>query len=184
MKIGILDLETIGGFSPSKLKIVEIGLVSLDLLTGEKIKLFDEIVHETPLTMDKVQESWIVQNSSLTVEKIRHSPHLDTRREDFQKALDSVPLGVTAFNKRFDFSITDNRGFVIPNKLPCPMKLSRPICKLKDKNGRVGKQPNVEEAWKYFCGDGYKELHRAFDDAYHEADIVKALFDLGVFKID
>lgn len=99
--------------------------------------------------------------------------------------LDSYPLGATAFNNEFDFGFLENRNFVFPKKLPCPMKLSTDICKIPHKNGRGNKWPTVEEAFNFFFPDAnFVEKHRGADDAFHEAMIVHELFKLGVFKID
>ena len=181
MEILILDIETTG-FLTQGGKIVEIGIVELDLETGYKKIIFDQVVHEKGITLEEVKNSWIVNNSSLTVEEIRHSPPLDKVRKEIQDILLSYKNGTTAFNNVFDFGFMENRGFHFPRKLDCPMKLSTNICKIPSSRGY--KWPKVQEAWEHFFGDtGYIETHRGADDAFHEADIVMELYKLGVFKI-
>ena len=183
-KILILDIETTG-FLQQGGKIVEVGIVELDLSTGNRIILFDEVCHEPGITLEEVKNSWIVKNSDLTTEIIKYSGTLESKRTRIQKILNDYPLGATAFNNDFDFGFLQNRGFKFPKKLPCPMKLSTSICKLHNPKGPGYKWPKVEEAHLHFFGDvGYIEKHRGADDAYFEAEIVLHLFNTGVFIID
>ena len=182
-KILILDIETTG-FLQQGGKIVEIGIVELDLSNGERIILFDEVCHENGITLEEVEKSWIIQNSNLTTKMIKYSGSLDGKRKRIQNILNDYPIGATAFNNAFDFGFLEDRGFVFPKKLPCPMKLATDICKLPSPRGGY-KWPKVEEAHLHFFGDvGYIEKHRGADDAYFEAEIVHHLYNLGVFKIE
>lgn len=181
-KILIIDIETTG-FLQQNGKIVEIGIVELDLNTGERNILFDEVCHEKGITIEELQNSWIIKNSDLTTELIKYSGSLESKQKRIQKLLDDYPIGTTAFNNSFDFGFMEDRGFVFPKKLPCPMKLSTDICKLPNSRGGY-KWPKVEEAHLHFFGDvGYIEKHRGADDAYFEAEIVYKLYQLGIFKI-
>jgi len=181
-KILIIDIETTG-FLQKGGKIVEIGIVELDLSNGERSILFDSVCHETGITLKEVEESWIVKNSDLTIEAIRSSPNLEKIKPEIQKIINDY-FGATAFNNAFDFGFMEDRGFVFPNKLPCPMKLSTDVCKLPSPRGGF-KWPKVEEAHKHFFGDvGYIEKHRGADDAYFEAQIVHELYKLGIFKLN
>lgn len=181
-KILILDIETTD-FLQRGGKIVEIGIVELDLSNGNKQIIYDKVTHETGITREEVEKAWIIQNSTLTVEEIRTSTPLHILKPEIQNLLFQYEHGATAFNNAFDFGFMENRGFVFPKKLPCPMKLSTNICKIETSRGY--KWPKVEEAHKHFFGDvGYIEQHRGADDAFHEADIVYELYKMGVFKID
>ena len=169
-KILILDIETTG-FLQQGGKIVEIGIVELDLSNGNREIIFDSVCWENGLTEEEVDKSWIIQNSDLTKEQIRTSPNLNNIKPIIQGILNKYQFGATAFNNAFDFGFMENRGFIFPKKLPCPMKLSTDICKIQTSRGY--KWPKVEEAHKHFFGDvGYIEQHRGADDAFHEADIV------------
>lgn len=189
-KILIVDIETTG-FLKKGGKIVEVGIVELDLNTGLKKILFDEVCHEDGITEKECDEAWIIENSSMTTNTIRMSENLKVYQSDIQAIISAYPLGATAYNNTFDFGFLEDRGFVFPRKLDCPMKLSTDICKVPhkpDKNGNIregNKWPNVQEAYDYFLPDNdYIEEHRGADDAFHEADIVQALYDRGIFKID
>jgi DNA polymerase III epsilon subunit-like protein len=183
-KILVIDLETTG-FLQQGGKIIEVGIVGLNLETGGKKILFNEICHERPITRKEVEDSWIVKNSSITLEAIQNSRQLKFLQPAIQEILNKYPAGATAFNNAFDFGFMENRGFVFPKKLDCPMKLSTDICKIPNKNGYADyKWPNFEEAHKHFFGEtGYIEQHRGADDAFFEADLVYKLYQLGVFKI-
>lgn len=183
-KILILDIETTG-FLQQGGKIVEVGIVELDLTNGERIILFDEVCFESGITLSELEKSWIIENSDLTVKMVKYSGSLESKRKRIQQILNDYPIGATAFNNVFDFGFLEDRGFVFPKKLPCPMKLSTDICKIIHPNGYGLKWPKVEEAHKHFFGDvGYIEKHRGADDAYHEAEIVFELYKMGVFLIN
>lgn len=183
-KILIIDIETTG-FLQKGGKIVEIGIVELDLINGDRKIIFDEVTRENGLTLEIVEQSWIVQNSSLTAAEVGAARHLNELRPEVQKIIDQYPDGATAFNNTFDFGFMEDRGFGFPKKLPCPMKLSTNICKLPSVGGFGGyKWPKVEEAYEFFFGKtGYVEEHRGADDALHEAEIVYELYKRGIFKI-
>ena len=181
-KILILDIETTG-FLQQGGKIVEIGIVELDLSNGNKQIIFDQVCHEKGITKEECEKAWIIQNSTLTVEEIRTSKPLHILQPTIQDIINQYQHGATAFNNAFDFGFMENRGFVFPKKLACPMKLSTNICKIQTARGY--KWPKVEEAHKHFFGDvGYVESHRGADDAFHEADIVYELYKMGIFTID
>jgi len=183
-KILVFDIETTGFLNQGG-KIVEVGIVELDLNNGERKILFNQVCHETGITKEEVENSWIVKNSDLTVDAIQTSKNLLFYKEEIQQIINAYPLGITAFNNSFDFGFFENRGFHLPKKLDCPMKLSTDICRLPSVNGMNYKWPKVQEAYDFFFGKtDYIETHRGADDAFHEAEIVYELYKRGIFKID
>ena len=183
-KILIIDIETTGFLNEGG-KIVEIGIVELDLENGEKKIIFNEVCHEDGITEEECNKSWIIENSSLKTKHIRDSANLKLWRGVLQFKINKYPLGATAFNNSFDFDYLKSRGFTFPKELPCPMKLSTDICKIPKKKGKGYKWPKVQEAYDFFFPDNeYIEKHRGADDAFYEADIVYRLYQMGVFKID
>jgi DNA polymerase-3 subunit epsilon len=183
MEILVIDIETTD-FLKSGGKIVEVGIVELNLLNGQKKILYDKVTHERGITRDEVENAWIISNSDLTVEDVRTSKRLDLLLPEIQNILDRYPLGATAFNRSFDFDFLENRGIHFPKKLPCPMLLSTDVCKLPGMRGKF-KWPKVEEAYNHFFpNNSYVEKHRGADDAFHEADIVYKLYRKGLFKVD
>jgi len=182
-KILIVDLETTG-FSASKDHIVEIGLVELDLMTGKKITLYDELI-SPPMEIEDIEKSWVVTKGYINALDIVFGRPLDEALPQLQNLIDLYPLGITAFNNSFDFGFLEYYGIEFIKKLPCPMHLSTNICKFPGYSGIKLKRPSCEQAYNfYFPGAEWVELHRGADDAWHEADIVKKLYDMGVFKLD
>ena len=108
MKILILDIETTG-FQQQGGKIIEVGIVELDLTNGERKILFNEVCHEQGITLEEIQKSWIVQNSDITIELIKYSGTLESKRSRIQKILNDYPLGATAFNNSFDFGFLESK---------------------------------------------------------------------------
>lgn len=184
-KILIIDIETThflhyGG------KIVEIGIVELDLSNGNRSIIFNKLVREDNMTIPELENSWIVKNSDLSCSDVLGADSLEKIRPEVQKILSDYADGATAFNNEFDFGFLENRGFTFPKKLACPMKLSTNIVKAPSPGGRAGyKWPKVKEAWDFFFGNtGYVEKHRGADDAYHEAAIVYELYKRGIFTVN
>lgn len=180
-KILVIDLETTH-VSEKVGHILEVGLVSLDLETGEIEPLVGATVHEPTCTYEEIFNSWFYQNSDFgVVRPSRAALHWVGGVEYHFKQFGYS--GLTAFNQAFDFRWLESRGLKLPRKLPDPMKCARPIVKAKDKNGRV-KNPNVEEVYNYFFPDsGYVEKHRALDDAMHEAQIIYELYKIGAYEV-
>lgn len=183
-KILIIDIETTG-FLNANGKIVEIGIVELNIVTGETKILFDSCTHETGVTREELQKSWIIENSDMTILEIQHSPNLEKIREKVQKILDRYTLGCTAFNNKFDFDFMESRGFSFPRKLDCPMKILTPILQIPKGTGRGGyKWPSVTEAVKLIFKElDFVEEHRGAADALVEARIVYELFKEGHFIV-
>lgn len=182
-KILIIDIETTGFLNRGG-KIVEIGIVELDLTNGVSKIIFNEMCHEKGITKKEVEDSWIIKNSDMTIEDVRTSKRLDKLKPKIQKIFNDYKVGATAFNNTFDFGFLEDRGFVFPKKLGCPMKISTNICKIPNSRGGF-KWPKVQEAYDFFFGQtDYVEKHRGADDALHEAEIVYHLYTTGDFKIN
>ena len=152
----------------------------MDLNSGKLKELFNSTIKE-PNFKPKDVNAWIFSNSNLTYEEIFESKSLDYYRDEIQAIFDKYPA--TAYNKKFDFDFLKNRGFKI-KELPCPMIEATNIIKLPPvKPSTVFKWPSVEESWAfYYPNKKYIELHRGFDDAEHEAQIVFMMFTLGHWK--
>ncbi|MFO7863678.1 MAG: 3'-5' exonuclease [Salinivirgaceae bacterium] len=182
--VGIVDIET-SGFLKQGGKIVEIGIVELNISTGERKVLFDSVVREPGFTEmhTKHPMGWIFQNSNLTYEEVAAAPLLDDVKPQIQDVFDSFFTGITAFNKAFDFGFLRSRGFRIA-ELPCIMHTATPVLNLPSNGHYKGpKYPNVEEAYHFLTGKrNFVESHRAADDAMHEAEIAFELYKKGFFR--
>lgn len=182
--IGIVDIETTGFLNQGG-KIVEIGIVELDITNGDRKILFDSLVKEDGLSdlHTKHPMGWIFQNSNLKYEDLLTAPTLDELMSEIQGVFDSFFTGITAFNKAFDFGFLKSRGFRIA-ELPCIMQSATPVLNLPPRgNYKTPKYPNVEEAYHFLTGKTtFIESHRAADDAMHEAEIAYELYKRGKFR--
>ncbi len=184
-EIAVVDIET-SGFQNQGGLIVEIGIVSLDLDTGNITNEFDSIVKEDDFSIKHSQNpfGWVFQNSDLKYEDVVSANSLIEMLPSIQKIFDKFPIGATAFNKQFDFGFLQSRGLKI-RELPCIMLSATDVVDLPPNPGfYTPKWPKVEEAWEYFFPNiDYIEAHRALDDARHEALIAYELYKLGKFEI-
>jgi DNA polymerase-3 subunit epsilon len=179
-KIAVVDIETTD-LKPDKGLIVEIGIIELDLESGATSILFESIIKEAGF-MDNIKYSWIFSNSDLKYEEVLKAPDLIDLKEDIQKILNHYHL--TAYNKSFDFSFLESRGFLIKKELQDIMEVAKNICKIIKPSGEY-KNPNFQEAWNYFFPESkYIEKHRALDDALHEALVLFEMYQKGYFPIN
>ena len=182
-KILVIDIETTG-FQKQGGSIVEVGIVELDLVTGATEIVIDSLCREDILDERHFREpmGWIFKNSTLRAEEVMAAPRMGDLLPEIQKIVNAYPVGATAYNRSFDFDFLKSRGVRFGVELPCPMKLSTPICQLPPFRYGSYKWPKVEEAWaEFFPNEEYVELHRGADDALHEARIVHELYRRGVF---
>src|SRR6056297_103103 len=95
--IGIVDIETTGFLNQGG-KIVEVGVVELDITNGNKRVLFDSLIREDGLNEahTRYPMGWIFQNSNLKYEEIAKAPGLDEVKQEIQDVFDSFFTGITA----------------------------------------------------------------------------------------
>jgi DNA polymerase-3 subunit epsilon len=187
----IVDVETIKHKKDAHLgigvkeKLAEIGVVELNLKTGARRIILDTLCKPDDWDIESYKDSWIFENGEgLTVEMIDKAPYISEILPDLQKLVDGYPLGITAFNNKFDFTAFESAGLKIDNKLACIMLTATNICKIPGKFPGKFKWPNVEEAWKFFFPqEPYTELHRGADDAFHEGRIAHQLFRMGKLPV-
>ena len=103
MKIAVVDIET-SGFQNQGGLIVEVGIVGLDLMTGEITEEFGTVVRESSFDERHGQHpfGWIFGNSTLTLEEVLAAVSFDSVAPAIQQILNKYD-GATAFNKSFDF---------------------------------------------------------------------------------
>ena len=177
-KIIVIDIETTG-LNPKSDLILEIGIIKLNLDTGNTKIIFDSYVKE-PALGDEHRNCWIFENSDLNFEKVEKAPLFDDLRQEIQYIFLKYP--VTAFNKSFDLGFLKSRGFEFPNELPCIMLTATDIVQIVVEWGY--KYPTCQEAWNYFFPNiDYIEKHRAADDAVHEAQILYEMYSRGRFPL-
>jgi DNA polymerase III alpha subunit (gram-positive type) len=184
-KILVVDIETTG-LKPETDFILEVGIVELDLETGDIEILYDAMVRENGMTDAHLKNSWLVKNGYMTEAEYQRAISFDVAKGKIQTIIDNeIYSGATAYNKVFDFGFFKRAGIVVKNELSCPMILSTDVCKIPNQyRAEQYKWPKVEEAWAFFFPDKpYKELHRGADDAFHEAQIVFELYKRDLFKV-
>ncbi|WP_320168188.1 WG repeat-containing protein [Mangrovibacterium marinum] len=179
----VVDIETTG-FLEEGGKIVEIGIVKLDLDSGEIYPAYNSLIKEPGFDDSHRKEpfGWIFRNSDLTFDEVMDAPTLESQREMIQFLFDKYPA--TAYNKDFDFSFLRDREFSI-NDLPCPMIILTDIMKLPSKKASIHfKWPSVKESWNYLFSEKlYSETHRGLTDATFEAKIVYRLYQIGQYEL-
>lgn len=181
-KIGVIDIETTGFFNKGGI-IVEVGIVELDVTTGQIKDRFDSVVKEPGLNANH-RNAWIFENSSLTRAEVRDAPFLHDLLARIQVIVDSFDY-VTAYNKAFDFQFLRDRGLVINREVTCPMLAATDILKIPSPSRYRGgyKWPKAQEAYDYFFPDlPFTEEHRGLSDARIEAMILTKLIDKGVIE--
>lgn len=177
-KIAVIDIETTD-LKPHNGLIVEIGIVELNLKTGDIKVILDTHVKELGFGI-KHRDSWIFENSEMLFEDVEGAPPLNSLKYRIQEILNQYRI--TAFNKSFDLGFLKSRGFKVHEELPCIMLTATDIIKIEREWGY--KWPSAQEAWDYFFPNtDYKEKHRATDDAIHEAQILYEIYQRGFISL-
>lgn len=182
-KIAIVDLEA-SGLRPDTDLILDIGIVELDLVTGDRRIIFDSRVREATFGDDH-RNSWIFKNSDLRFEYIENAPSFDDIKDTIQNIFNKYY--VTAYNKSFDLGFLKCRGIKFPNELPCIMLRASNICKIPFKmnsleDDKKYKWPHFSEVWDHFFPDNnYSGENRAVDDARDEAFILFQMYKNGLY---
>ncbi len=172
-EIAIIDLETTGD-NPYSDAIVEIGICKLNLKTRDIEPLFNKICQEK--NKEIAYDAWIFKNSNLEYYDVREAPDLITFRKEIQHILNEY--AVTSYNQNFDFNFLKNRGFKIQKKFWDPMFKAQYILKIPRYNGDY-KWPSFQEAWDHFFpNQEFKIKHRAYDDAFHEAQLIYEIYKI------
>jgi len=170
MKLLVVDIETTGFYAQSD-AIVEIGIALVDTVTKEIELVFDNVIKHDKFNSKRHKNSWIFQNTTLTVEDVEKAKSLDEYKEEIQSLFDKYKM--TAYNKSFDLRFLNAAGFKMSD-VKCLMQTATQYSEYKDKNGKT-KKPSVEEIYNQFFmknGEIYVEEHRAGADAKDEAKIM------------
>jgi DNA polymerase III alpha subunit (gram-positive type) len=176
MKLLVVDIETTGFYAQSD-AIVEIGIALVDTVTKKIELVFDNVIKHDKFNSKRHKNSWIFQNTTLTVEDVENAKPLDDYKEELQALFDKYKM--TAYNKSFDLRFLKAAGFQM-NDVKCLMQTATQYSEYKDKNGKT-KRPSVEEIYNQFFmknGEIYVEEHRAGADAKDEAKIMLHMVDL------
>jgi len=178
----VIDIETTG-FNHKADCILELGIVKLDLKSGEITDLLDIQLKETHLSA-KHHNAWIFENGFMSHNDVRHAEPLAFHFDTIQEIFDTHLGKICAWNRAFDVDFLKSRGFNLGKAIKDPMKESAEFFNLPHKSGGFGKWPSAQEAWNVLFPETKKiELHRGLDDAKMEAKIIFELINKGVYKI-
>ncbi len=171
-RIAVIDIETTGLDEENDL-IIEIGIVELDLDSGNIRELFNSLIWEKKFNL-KLLENAPFSKNLFKPEEFEDANRLVVVTDELQEIFNKYK--VTAFNKRFDFSFLRNRGFLILYEFPCIMMVSARILKTPGRADEY-KWPSMQQTYDFlFPREKFIEKHRALDDAYHEAKILYKLY--------
>ncbi len=173
-KIAIIDIETTG-FNRDLDSIIEIGIVELDIKSGQIKSLFNSQVKDINFDISQHIDNTFIKTSGIDIYEISESISIKECEEDLQLIFDNYRCA--AYNRTFDFGWLESRGFSIPMKLMDIMRFcikSFPNCgsfKFQNVYRFITNQPN-NFITKYLTRSYYKSNHRAIDDAFCEGELL------------
>lgn len=178
-EILVLDIETTG-LNPKQDLILELGMVKLNLDSGEITELFNQVFKDPKLTA-KHREAWIFENGYMELEEIRNALPLSEYFDEIQSLMNQFKGRITAWNRDFDSAFLKNNGFDLGPDVACPMKGSVDYFKIKGNYGF--KWPKAQEAWDILFPETPKvEEHRGLDDSKMEAAIIFELYKRDIYN--
>lgn len=112
MKIYVIDLETTGLMGAPYDQILQFGVASLDLKSGEVVKELDRTVYYTRWMAEKYEERfheipWIFREGHLTIEQCEKGEPLGQIYLDFMNLINNKLI--TSYNTKFDIDKFLNR---------------------------------------------------------------------------
>jgi len=119
LEILVVDIETAvidfnkNKWNPENCLICEIGIVNLNLDSGEIKPVFNQTCREGNSPDPK---SWIIKNTQMACKMIDESPYFKGFKDKLQEIFNSKP--VTSWNHEFDFQHLEHpsRFLTIPTK--------------------------------------------------------------------
>jgi hypothetical protein len=192
-KIAVIDVEHTGG-NPNQGKIVEIGIVDLDINSGEITPIFNSLIREKGFSLKEFSKNYFMNNvnkiSPKLVISLGEKFTLEYNKQIIQNILQS-------YKKVFYWDCTNHterqwlkiKGFDVSNFHDFQFFVKS---YLKTKNIR---KFNFQYVWNYFLNEHYinaskylrepeyYQNHRAYDDAEHEALLLYYLVKEKQFKL-
>ncbi len=189
-EIFVIDTETTGLNSFPSDFILEIGIVKVDLEKREAKRVFSSCINWFSLVKNKseykqlerkINSSWIIENSSLTLQDIKKSPGVNEIVQHVSKILDNKI--VTSYNTQFDFWKFLNKDpwkldEIYKELFPCLMLKATPVCKLPGYYDEY-KYPTLQQAFDMLVRERIPkdlELHRALSDTWLASQVLLALY--------
>lgn len=186
----VLDLETTGldGFRKGD-KIVEVGIVNVDLKRDRITPLFSAPIHYDELTPEE-ERSWIFTEGPMTPDDVYGSPIDEEKAAYIVSAILDSEL-VTSYNTKFDFDrfLVPWLDAVIPDELdfcyfraPCLMRACAQVPDIPKAVHDDGCWPSLASSYYTMCEqhDTHPQ-HRAVHDSIRAGEVLLALHDRGLY---
>jgi len=174
--ITLINKETTS-FAKNFALIVEIGIIELDISTGEKSILFNALIYENGI--ENYDDKGAFSISNLDISEVKKAKSLESYRETLQLIFDNYRI--TSYNTAFDLAILELRGFKFPKKMTDMMKFIKRILPKGKYNFHFAYKHfyNLKDntEGKFLTNNNYEEQHRALDDAIHEAELLFLLIN-------
>lgn len=177
----VIDIK-ITNYSSQNEKIIDIGIVKLDLNSGKITPAYKSLMREPLADYSHFQSKNESKKSDMSSDQLMNCPSLEDQRPIIQYLLDLYEA--TAYNKGSLFRFLKDRGFKI-KELPCPMLLATRITNSEsDLHSGTPQWQTLESVWRYFVGENdYIESYKAIDQASYVAQIVYELYKLNKFSV-
>lgn len=169
-KFLVIDLETTS-LRVNEALIVEIGIVEYDLNIDKIKPIMNMIVKDKRFSILN-EGSQIFRISNLTSKDIEKAIDIDYIYPFLQNLFSCYQI--TSFPTSYDLTLLRYYRFTIPYELPCLMLACKPILKLPHEYYGT-KYPSLSEAYSFFFKKDLTLKHRAFNDAYASAEILREL---------
>lgn len=185
--IYVLDTETTGlGGGPYDL-VVDIGIVAVDLGTGDIEEVFSSVVGYPESMIRKHQDAWVFQNTDINFWSVLRAPSM----VKIIPRVTEILMGerITSYNTEFDF---DRFLYRDPWNLKnfcaeCDCIMTSAWRAFPDL-GRNGYYPKLQVAYDALCPDDPvgvgKQRHRALSDAALAAHVMMELHKRGKYRAE
>ena len=191
--IYVIDTETTGLRGHPYDSVVEIGICRVSPEEGTVDPFFSSLVgYDTEEWPECKKESWIFQNTSITLEQVQRAPPLGSVVSRVRKLL--AGKDVNSYNEAYDFgkflySDPWNLDDTV-RLLPCIMVQAHSVESIPRNGGRGGwvPYPKLESAYRHLCPDDPAGLegeqdHRALSDAVLASYVMLRLMDIGRYPL-
>jgi DNA polymerase III epsilon subunit-like protein len=170
-EIAIIDIETTG-LDPAVDSIIQVGMVVLDVGTGEIRPLLNVTCQERDKHVSS--DAWIFKQSKLSYERVLCSSDFSVYLPELQSLVSRYCC--TSYNIRFDFGFLESRGIRFGAVFKDIMMIAGAVCKYIDSINKVSNIPprySMERVYStLFPSRAYSESHLALEDAIDEAKIL------------
>lgn len=187
--IYVLDTETTGFDGYPNDVVVDIGIATADLKTGEVKDVYSSIVgYDISVWSKEKKKSWIFENSSLTLDEVAKAPPIKRVSNEVNEILKGHC--VTSYNTGFDLNkFLYSEPWNLDGKIiECTdiMKAAMNVCRIQSPMHEGYKFPKLIEAYHKMCPDDPENLcgtqdHRALSDARVASHVLLSMHNEGLY---